>query len=151
MISILWDGNSVADVMADALPAAPDGVLWVQASTVSVHDAGDMLAALADGCGARYVDAPVRATAAGEEGKLTVLAAGRSAARPAGAGVRRHRRPHRLGQRTARRRDPAQAGGQLLGGHLVAATAQSIALAQGLGLDPRAFLEMMHGSAVDAP
>ncbi|MGH3283555.1 MAG: NAD(P)-binding domain-containing protein, partial [Streptosporangiaceae bacterium] len=51
VISILWDGNSVADVMADALPAAPDGVLWVQASTVSVHDAGDMLAALADGCG----------------------------------------------------------------------------------------------------
>jgi 3-hydroxyisobutyrate dehydrogenase len=34
---------------------------------------------------------------------------------------------------------------------IVAATAQSIALAEGLGLDPRAFLDMMHGSAVDAP
>ena len=55
VITILWDGNSVADVMADALPAASDGVLWVQASTVSVHDAGDMLAALADGCGARVL------------------------------------------------------------------------------------------------
>ena len=74
VITILWDGNSVADVMADALPAALDGVLWVQASTVSVHDAGDMLAALADGCGARYVDAPVLGTRQpAEEGKLTVL------------------------------------------------------------------------------
>jgi len=34
---------------------------------------------------------------------------------------------------------------------MVAATAQSIALADGLGLDPRAFLDMMRGSAVDAP
>src|SRR5260370_353412 len=36
-------------------------------------------------------------------------------------------------------------------GTIVAATAQSIALAEGLGLDPRVFLDMMHGSAVDAP
>jgi len=34
---------------------------------------------------------------------------------------------------------------------IVAATAQSIALAQGLGVDPRAFLDMMKGGAVDAP
>jgi hypothetical protein len=33
----------------------------------------------------------------------------------------------------------------------VAATAQSIAFAEGLGLDPRAFLDMMKGGAVDAP
>lgn len=36
-------------------------------------------------------------------------------------------------------------------GTIVAATAQSIALAEGLGLDPRMFLDMMAGSAVDAP
>jgi len=36
-------------------------------------------------------------------------------------------------------------------GTIVAATAQSIAMAQGLGLDPRAFLDMMKGGAVDAP
>ena len=36
-------------------------------------------------------------------------------------------------------------------GTIVAATAQSIALAEGLGLDPRMFLDMMQGSAVDAP
>jgi 3-hydroxyisobutyrate dehydrogenase len=34
---------------------------------------------------------------------------------------------------------------------IVAATAQAIALAQGLGLDPRVFLEAVRGGAVDTP
>jgi len=153
VISILWDGNSVADVMADALPAAPDGVLWVQASTVSVHDAGDMLAALADGCGARYVDAPVLGTRQpAEEGKLTVLAAGPETLRDPLAPV--------FGAIAARTVWVSERPGdgtrlKLVAnswvGTIVAATAQSIALAEGLGLDPRVFLDMMHGSAVDAP
>jgi len=153
VISILWDGNSVADVMADALPAAPDGVLWVQASTVSVHDADDMLAALADGCGARYVDAPVLGTRQpAEEGKLTVLAAGPEVLRDPLAPV--------FGAIAARTvwvsERPGDATRLKLVANswvatIVAATAQSIALAEGLGLDPRAFLDMMNGSAVDAP
>src|SRR5580658_9240266 len=82
VITILWDGNSVADVMADALPAAPEGILWVQSSTVGLHEAGDMLPALADGCGARYIDAPVLGTRQpAQDGKLTVLAAGPEAVR----------------------------------------------------------------------
>jgi 3-hydroxyisobutyrate dehydrogenase len=28
VVTMLWDGNSVAEVMTDALSAAPDGVLW---------------------------------------------------------------------------------------------------------------------------
>src|SRR5580693_4477961 len=139
VISILWDGNSVADVMADALPAAPDGVLWVQASTVSVHDADDMLAALADGCGARYVDAPV--LAAGPEELRDPLAPvfGAIAARIVWVS-------ERPGDGT---RLKLVANSWVA--TIVAATAQSIAFAQGLGLDPRAFLDMMRGSAVDAP
>jgi 3-hydroxyisobutyrate dehydrogenase len=153
VITILWDGNSVAEVMADALPGAPDGVLWVQASTVSVHDAGDMLPALADGCGARYLDAPVLGTRQpAEEGKLTVLAAGPEALRDDIAPV--------FGAIAARIVWVSERHGdgtrlKLVAnswvGTIVAATAQSIALAEGLGLDPRAFLDMMHGSAVDAP
>jgi 3-hydroxyisobutyrate dehydrogenase len=153
VISILWDGNSVADVMADALPAAPDGVLWVQASTVSVHDADDMLAALADGCGARYVDAPVLGTRQpAEEGKLTVLAAGPEELRDPLAPV--------FGAIAARTVWVSERPGdgtrlKLVANSwvatIVAATAQSIALAEGLGLDPRGFLDMMRGSAVDAP
>jgi 3-hydroxyisobutyrate dehydrogenase len=152
VITTLWDGNSVADVMADALPAAPDGVLWVQASTVSLDDAGDLLPALADGCGARYIDAPVLGSRRpAEEGKLTVLAA---AAEP----LRGPAEPvfGAIGARTVWVSERPGDGTRLKlvanswVATIVAATGQSIALAQGLGLDPRAFLDMMKGSAVDA-
>ncbi|MGH3260041.1 MAG: NAD(P)-dependent oxidoreductase [Streptosporangiaceae bacterium] len=76
VVTMLWDGASVAEVMAGALPAAPDGVLWAQTSTVSVSDAGARLPTLAAEHGARYVDAPVLGTRQpAEEGKLIVLAA----------------------------------------------------------------------------
>ena len=152
VITTLWDGNSVAEVMADALPAAPDGVLWVQASTVSLDDAGDLLPALADGCGARYIDAPVLGTRRpAEEGKLTVLAAApeplRDPVEPVFGAI---------GARTVWVSERPGDGTRLKlvanswVATIVAATGQSIALAQGLGLDPRAFLDMMKGSAVDA-
>jgi 3-hydroxyisobutyrate dehydrogenase len=153
VITMLWDGNSVAEVMADALPAAPDGILWAQASTVSMHDAGDLLPALADGCGARYIDSPVLGTRQpAEEGKLTVLAAAPEALRDAIAPA--------FGAIAARTVWVSERPGdgtrlKLVANSwvatIVAATAQSIALAQGLDLDPRVFLDMMLGSAVDTP
>jgi 3-hydroxyisobutyrate dehydrogenase len=153
VLTTLWDGNSVADVMADALPAAPDGVVWAQATTVGVHDAGDLLPALADGCGARYIDAPVLGTRQpAEDGKLTVLAAGPETLRDAIAPVF-----GAIGARTVWVSERPGDGTRLKlvanswVATIVAATAQSIALAQGFGLDPRAFLDMMQGSAVDAP
>jgi 3-hydroxyisobutyrate dehydrogenase len=153
VITILWDGNSVADVMAEALPAAPDEILWAQASTVSLHDAGDRLPALAARHGARYVDAPVLGTRQpAEEGKLTVLAAGAEVLRDPLAPV--------FGAIAARIVWVSERPGdgtrlKLVANSwvatMVAATAQSIALARGLGVDPRVFLDMMRGSAVDAP
>ncbi len=62
VVTMLWDGDSVAEVMT-ALPGAPDGVLWAQTSTVSLHDAAVRLPELASNHGARYVDAPVLGTA----------------------------------------------------------------------------------------
>jgi 3-hydroxyisobutyrate dehydrogenase len=59
VITMLWDGDSVAEVITAALPTAPEGVLWAQTSTVSVHDAADRLPAAAARLGARYLDAPV--------------------------------------------------------------------------------------------
>jgi 3-hydroxyisobutyrate dehydrogenase len=153
VITMLWDGNSVAEVMADALPGAPDGILWAQTTTISPHDAGDMLPALAGGFGARYLDAPVLGTRRpAEEGKLTVLAAASQALRDPIAPV--------FGAIAARTVWVSERPGdgtrlKLVANSwvatIVAATAQSIALARGLGLDPSAFLEMMEGSAVDAP
>jgi 3-hydroxyisobutyrate dehydrogenase len=153
VITILWDGNSVADVMADALPAAPDGILWVQSTTVGLHEASDMLPALADGCDAHYIDAPVLGTRKpAEEGQLTVLAAAPEPLRDAIAPVF-----GAIGARTVWVSERPGDGTRLKlvanswVATMVTATAQSIALAQGLGLDPQAFLDMMIGSAVDAP
>ena len=153
VITMLWDGNSVAEVMADALPAAPDGILWAQATTISVPDAGDLLPALADGCGARYIDAPVLGTRQpAEEGRLTVLAAAPEALREPITPVF-----GAIGARTVWVSERPGDGTRLKlvanswVATIVAGTAQSIALAQGLGLDPRAFLDMMKGGAVDAP
>jgi len=140
-------------VMADALPAAPDGIIWAQATTVSVADAGDLLPALADGCGARYIDAPVLGTRQpAEEGRLTVLAAAPEALRDPITPVF-----GAIGARTVWVSERPGDGTRLKlvanswVGTIVAATAQSIAMAQGLGLDPRMFLDMMKGGAVDAP
>jgi len=153
VITMLWDGNSVAEVMADALPAAPDGIIWAQATTVSLPDAGDLLPALADGCGARYIDAPVLGTRQpAEEGRLTVLAAAPEALRDPITPVF-----GAIGARTVWVSERPGDGTRLKlvanswVGTIVAATAQSIAMAQGLGLDPRMFLDMMKGGAVDAP
>jgi 3-hydroxyisobutyrate dehydrogenase len=150
-VTMLWDGASVAEVMTAALPAAPDGVLWAQTSTVSLPDAAGLLPALAGRHGARYVDAPVLGTRQpAEEGKLTVLAA-------APGPLREPLRPlfDAIAARTIWVSERPGDGTRLkLVANswvttIVAATAQAIALAQGLGLDPQVFLDTVRGGAVD--
>ena len=151
--TMLWDGDSVAEVMTAALPSAPTGVLWVQTSTVSLRDAGDRLPALAARHGARYVDAPVLGTRQpAEEGKLTVLAAAPEPLRDPVTPV--------FGAIAARVVWVSERPGdgtrlKLVANSwvatIVAATAQAIALAQDLGLDPQVFLDMIKGGGVDTP
>jgi 3-hydroxyisobutyrate dehydrogenase len=153
VVTMLWDGDSVAEVVTKALPAAPEGVIWAQTSTVSLHDAGDRLPALAGGYGARYVDAPVLGTRQpAEEGNLIVMAA-------APEQVRDQIRPlfdaiaARIVWVSERPGDGTRL--KLVANSwvatIVAGTAQAIALAQGLGLDPQAFLDMVKGSTTDVP
>jgi 3-hydroxyisobutyrate dehydrogenase len=153
VVTMLWDGGSVAEVMTAALPAAPEGVLWAQTSTVSLHDAGVRLPALASRYGARYVDAPVLGSRQpAEEGKLVVLAAApgplRDVVTPlfdavAAGTVWVSERP---GDGT---RLKLVANSWV--GTIVAATAQAIAFAEALGLDPQVFLDTVRGGAVDTP
>jgi 3-hydroxyisobutyrate dehydrogenase len=153
VVTMLWDGDSVAEVMTEALPAAPAGVLWVQASTVSPHDAGDRLPALAGRHGARYIDAPVLGTRQpAEEGKLTVVAAAPEPLRDPVAPV--------FGAIAARIVWVSERPGdgtrlKLVAnswvGTIVAGTAQAIAFAHDLGLDPQLFLDVVKGGAVDSP
>ncbi len=153
VITMLWDGSSVAEVMTEALPGAPDGVLWAQTSTVSLHDAGDRLPALAGKRGARFIDAPVLGTRQpAEDGKLLVLAAGPEQLRDPITPLF-----DAIAARTVWVSERPGDGTRLKlvanswAGTIVAATAQAIAFAQGLGLDPQVFLDAVKGSAVDTP
>jgi 3-hydroxyisobutyrate dehydrogenase len=117
VVTTLFDADAVADVAEDALPAAPDGMVWVQTSTVGL-DGTERLAGIAQQPGVTFVDAPVLGTRQpAEPGGLGVLAgpAGDPGHRGAGAGAARAggelvaalgRRRHRAGRRPGRgRRD----------------------------------------------
>jgi len=153
VLTMLWEGESVAEVMAAALPSAPVGILWAQTSTVSLRDAGERLPALAARHGARYVDAPVLGTRQpAEEGKLTVLAAAPEPQRGPVTPVF-----DAIGARTIWVGERPGDGTRLKlvanswVATIVAGTAQAVAFAQDLGLDPRVFLDMVKGGAVDTP
>src|SRR4051812_4823173 len=80
IVTMLTDGEAVEDVMREAAPAAPEGAVWWQASTVGICGT-EALVALAEEHGLTYVDAPVLGTKGpAEEGELVVLASGDDAA-----------------------------------------------------------------------
>jgi 3-hydroxyisobutyrate dehydrogenase len=111
------------------------------------------LPALASRYGARYVDAPVLGTRQpAEEGKLLVLAAAPGPLRDPVSPLF-----EAIAARTVWISERPGDGTRLkLAANswvatIVAATAQAIALAQGLGLDPQVFLDTVRGGAVDTP
>lgn len=153
VLTMLFDGEAVAEVMAEALPAAREGVLWTQTSTVSVQDAAERLPDLAKQHGAVFVDSPVLGTRGpAEQGTLVVLAAGPTDVRDDVAPVF-----DAIGSRTiwvserpgdATRLKLVVNAWVLM---LTAGTAQSVALARGLGLDPQLFLDTIQGTPTDSP
>ena len=152
VVTMLFDAASVAAVMTDALPAMAEGAVWAQTSTVGIDGTAE-LAALAGAHGVGFVDAPVMGTRQpAEEGKLTVLAAGPTELRAAVAPVF-----DAISAKTVWVGEEPGAGHRLkLVANawvlsVVAGTAQSIALAEGLGLDPQVFLDTIAGGAMDAP
>ena len=151
VVTMLFDVESVAAVMREALPAMRDDAVWVQASTVGLEGTTE-LAGLAVEHGIAYVDAPVLGTRQpAENGQLTVLAAGPSTTRERIAPV--------LDAISAK---VVWVGEEPGAGHrlklvanawvlsITAATAQSVALAEGLGLDPRQFLDLIAGGPLDS-
>ncbi len=142
---------TTAPLASGSGPAEGDGVLWLQMSTIG--EAGtERCADLAGQRDVVLVDAPVLGTKQpADEGKLVVLASGP-------ATVRNRVQPvfDAVGQKTIWVGE-AGAGTRL---KLVAntwvltvteGTAETIALAQGFGLDPRLFLEAVSGGTLDLP
>ena len=145
VITMLADGPAVAAAM-DGVTLTAEQVWW-QCSTVGV----EWIAKLADGTAAQFVDGPVMGTKApAEQGQLTVLAAGAGRERltdifePVAAKV------VDLG-------DEVGAGTKLklvLNNWVISfveSLAETIALAEGLGVDPAKFFEGIEGGAMYAP
>jgi 3-hydroxyisobutyrate dehydrogenase len=152
VVTMLFDADAVERVMERALPVLPAGAVWAQCGTVGL-DATGRLAEMAERRGVAFVDAPVLGTRMpAEEGRLIVLAGG-------DAGLREQVAPvfEAIGARTVWVGDRPGDGHRL---KLVAnswvlsvtaATAQSVGLAARFGLDPRLFLDLIAGGALDCP
>jgi 3-hydroxyisobutyrate dehydrogenase len=145
VVTMLADGPAVESAMADV--TLTENQIWWQAGTVGL----EWIETLAAGTAAQFVDGPVMGTKApAEQGQLTVLAAG--------AGR------ERLGEvfepvavKVVDLGDEVGAGTRLklvLNNwviSLVESLAETIALAEGLGVDPAKFFESIEGGAMYAP
>jgi 3-hydroxyisobutyrate dehydrogenase len=149
VLTLLADADSTAETMEEV--AFEDHAVWIQSATVGV-DGAERLAELAQEKDVAFVDAPVLGTRKpAEEGKLVVLASGPDDALDRGEPLF-----DAIGGQT-RRLGPVPNGSKLkmvTNLWLLAVTegaAEAIALAEGLGLDPREFLATMEGSQIDTP
>lgn len=152
VLTMLYDGPATLDTMRQAAPGLREGGAWVQSTTAGI----DAVAELADFARAHelaFFDAPVLGTRApAEAGELTVLAAGPVAARDAVTPVF-----DAVGSRTVWTGEDGAAGSatrlKLVANSWVlaatAATGEALALAKGLGVDPRDFLGLIAGGPLD--
>lgn len=152
LVTMLADGPAITDVVTpELLGGMADDAAWLQMSTVGVEHTERFAGDAAD-AGVAFVDAPVLGTTGpARQGALVVLASGPELALHRGAPVF-----DAVGSRTVRLGD-AGTGSRL---KLVAnawvlavtqGTAECVALAQAVGVDPRAFLGAIAGGALDTP
>jgi len=150
VVTMLSDGSAVEAVAREL--AFPDGAVWAQMSTVGIQATERLVARAAD-AGVPIVDAPVLGTKApAEQGQLTVIAAG-----PADARERCGPVFEAVGARTVQLGDEPGAATRMklvLNAWLLAlieGLGESVALAEGLGVDPAAFLEIIDGGPLGPP
>lgn len=152
ILSILFDADSVLTVFDEASSAVRDGAVWVQASTIGI-DGTRRVTRAAEAKGVSLIEAMMLGTKVpAEKGALVMLAAG-------DAGLIEKASPvlEAMGSKTV-------VAGQAVGdgsalklaanawiASITAATAQSIALAEALGLDGDLFLQAIDGGASDTP
>jgi 3-hydroxyisobutyrate dehydrogenase len=151
ILTILSDGDAVLEVAREALPAAKDDALWLQMSTIG-HAATDRCIELARNADTLFVDAPVLGTKQpAEEGKLVVLASGPDAAQervqPIFDAV--GQRTMWVGEAGNGSRLKVAVNVWIVG--LVEAAAESLAVAEGMDLDPKLVIEAVSGGPLDLP
>lgn len=150
VLTMLYDGPTVASAMEAASPGLRADAVWLQCTTVGVAGL-EPLRELARQWGLTLVDAPVLGTRQpAQQGQLVVLAAGPS-------GVRGRLEPvlSAIGSRT---RWVAEEPGAATRLKLVCnswvltvthGVAEALALARGLEVDPADFLDAVAGGALD--
>lgn len=151
VVTMLFDTDAVLSVLGEVAPAFGPDTILVQSSTVGLDGIAG-ITALAERHSLALLDAPVVGTKQpAENGQLVVLASGDSALRP-----RVQPAFDAIGSKTVwvGAEIGAASALKLVANAWIAsinaATAQSVALAGGLGLDPTLFLEAIKGGAVDS-
>jgi 3-hydroxyisobutyrate dehydrogenase len=149
MITMLSDADSVLSVARAALSAPDPPDVWVQMSTVGL-DGGQRCAELAADREVTYVDAPVLGTRApAQEGTLVVLGSGPEESRPAvdpvfdAVGAR----TQWLGEAGAGTAAKIMVNSWVVG--IVGLLAETISLADALGVDPQVFFDAIEGGPLD--
>ncbi|WNM29001.1 NAD(P)-dependent oxidoreductase [Streptomyces sp. Li-HN-5-11] len=152
VLTMLYDGGTVLEVMREAAGALRPGVAWVQSTTAGLESVGE-LAGLAGEHGLVFYDAPVLGTKQpAEAGQLVVLAAGPAEGRAAVTPVF-----EAVGARTVWTGEDGAAATatrlKLVANSWVlaatAATGEALALAKGLGVDPQNFFDLISGGPLD--
>jgi 3-hydroxyisobutyrate dehydrogenase len=151
ILTMLSDMDAVIDAIEEAADAVHDGAVWLQMSTIGERGT-DRCTELAAAHGLTLIDAPVLGTKQpAEEGKLVILASG-----PAQQRERVQPVFDAVGQKTmwvgevgAGTRLKMVVNSWVL--TVVEGAAETIALAEGLGLDPGLLLDAIEGGALDLP
>jgi 3-hydroxyisobutyrate dehydrogenase len=151
IVTMLGDRHHVAEAMTHAGDGLAAGQVWAQMTTVGVDQAE--ILALAAEHGLSLIDAPVSGTRQpAEQGQLLVLAAGSPAAasiaQPVFDAVGRSTRwisDDATGAAASRLKLVINSWVLVVSG----GTAEALALARGLDVDPQAFLDVIHGGPLD--
>ena len=152
VVAMLFDAASTLDLMATVLPVMANGAVFVQCATVGV-DGASQTASVAAEHGIAFLDCPVLGTKGpAEQGKLVMLASGDPA-------LRERVQPafDAMAAKTIWVGSELGLGSKLKLvcnawiSALTAAVGQSLALAEGLGLDQQLMLDALSGAAADSP
>ncbi|MFJ9819897.1 NAD(P)-dependent oxidoreductase [Streptomyces sp. NPDC101151] len=152
VLTMLYDGDTVLDVMREAAPALRPGTVWAQCTTAGIELVTD-LAGLAREHGLVFYDAPVLGTRQpAEAGQLTVLAAGPEEGRETVTPVF-----DAVGAKTVWTGEDGASGSAsrlklVANSWVLAATAAAgevLALSQALGVDPQDFFDLIEGGPLD--
>jgi 3-hydroxyisobutyrate dehydrogenase len=148
VITMLYDGDAVEQVIAGVLPAMEEEAVWVQMSTVGA-DSADRLAELARRREVAFVDCPVLGTRKpAEDGALVVLASGHRDERVERLFEVIGSRTMWVGEDTEASRLKLVANSWVLA--LTTATGEAVALSEAFGIDPRLFLDAIKGGLMDS-